>query len=416
MSLRVKELLSIGEQRLLRAGIADAAIDHKDLYCYLMHIPRSRLVLEYNNTIQDSLCDAYFSLIDRRATGEPLQYIIGEATFMGLPFFVDKRVLIPRFDTEVLVETAISLIQRCALPPDARVSRETKGLYVEKQVSDQNSNVDQGAFSDSLHKTTAKSGIHIAVYTNLHTIEQDADSDYKINTNGITANKLRIGIKTKNNIGTETIVLTKAEKRTKEETKRGMDIGKETIMHQNASIKIPRIKNVLDLCTGSGAIGISLAKFCPGIEVTCSDISTEALTVAQANAKRNGVTKQVHFNQGDLFEPFEGRFRNKHFDLIICNPPYISERIIPTLQKEVRQYEPISALNGGEDGLAFYKRLADTSYKYLSKGGIILLEIGYDQQADVHSIFEQTKHYSNFLCLKDLAGLDRIFLCRVKEK
>ena len=110
MSMRVKELLNIGQSQLEKCGVADAAIDSKQLYCFLMHVPNSKLILEYQRTIDDAQCDEYFKLLDRRSAGEPLQYIVGIQEFMGLTFRVNPSVLIPRMDTEVLVENAVSIV------------------------------------------------------------------------------------------------------------------------------------------------------------------------------------------------------------------------------------------------------------------------------------------------------------------
>ena len=111
MSLSVKEILNIGRRQLEESGIADAAIDCKLLYCYLMNISSTQLILEYQKVLPDSLCDEYFSLLDRRSSGVPLQYITGSQEFMGLDFIVNEHVLIPRQDTETMVEDAISVIR-----------------------------------------------------------------------------------------------------------------------------------------------------------------------------------------------------------------------------------------------------------------------------------------------------------------
>jgi release factor glutamine methyltransferase len=296
MSLSVKEILNIGQRRLQDAGVSDAALDSKLLYCFMTGITSGRLFIMYQNILQDGQCDEYFRLIDERASGKPLQYITGTQEFMGLEFDVNESVLIPRQDTETMVEDVISVIKDGALR------------------------------GESLEGTG----------------RQEWD--------------------------------------------------------------------ILDLCTGSGAIGISLAKLLTGVKVnvTCSDVSKAALEVARKNAGKLGVSKNIKFAEGDMFAPFDGRFKKKKFDLIASNPPYIESDVIPTLQTEVRDHEPMSALDGGEDGLDFYRVIAREAGEFLKKRGILFLEIGCDQGNAVRELLTEAEGYSDVRCLKDLAGRDRI--------
>ena len=250
----------------------------------------------YQNVLEDRLCDEYFRLIDERASGKPLQYITGTQEFMGLEFDVNESVLIPRQDTETMVEDVISVIKDGVLR------------------------------GESLEGTGRR--------------EWD----------------------------------------------------------------------ILDLCTGSGAIGISLAKLLTGVKVnvTCSDVSKVALEVARKNAGKLGVSKNIKFAEGDMFAPFDGRFKKKKFDLIASNPPYIESDVIPTLQTEVRDHEPMSALDGGEDGLDFYRVIAREAGEFLKKRGILFLEIGCDQGNAVRELLTEAEGYSDVRCLKDLARRDRI--------
>ena len=299
MSLSVKELLAIGRRQLEEKEIADAAIDCKLLYCHLMGITVSQLILEYQKVLPDSLCDQYFGLLDRRGSGEPLQYITGVQEFMGLEFTVNDKVLIPRQDTETLTEDAMSLIS--------------------------------------------------------------------------------------------------------ENTLRGEEV-------------LPKKKKdweVLDLCCGSGAIGLSLAKLCVAVKVTCADISGDALEVARQNAEKLGLSK-VSFQQGNLLLPFKGRFKNKKFDLIISNPPYIKTSVIPTLQREIREHEPLNALDGGIDGLEFYRRIIADAPDCLRKRGVLLLEIGCDQKEAVCDLLEKSGRFENIRGFQDLAGRDRIVAAVLK--
>lgn len=300
MSLSVKEILEIGRRQLADSQIGDAAIDCKLLYCHLMHITSTQLLLEYQRILPDSLCDEYFALLDRRSSGEPLQYITGTQDFMGLEFHVNEKVLIPRQDTETLVEDAMSVIAE---------------------------------------------------------------------------GKLR-----------GTAVLEKPKKEWE----------------------------ILDLCCGSGAIGISLAKLCAGVRVTCADISKDALSVAKENAAKLGV--KVTLQEGNLLMPFKGRFKNKRFDMIISNPPYIKTSVIPTLQREVRDHEPMMALDGGANGLDFYKGILVDAADCLKKDGVILFEIGHDQKDSVCSMLEEKEHFKGVTCLQDLAGRDRIVYAALAGK
>lgn len=297
MSLLVKEMLTMGEKQLMDSDIADATRDCKILYCYMMDIPFSKIILEYQEVLQDRLCDKYFELIDRRSSGEPVQYIMGSQEFMGLEFIVNENVLIPRQDTETLVEDALEIINTGTL--------------------------------------------------------RGEDMDVK---------------------------------------RKEWDI--------------------LDLCTGSGAIGVSLARIANKVNVTCSDISEGAIKVAKENAQKHGVAKSMKFEQGDLFKPFSKHFRKQKFDMIISNPPYIKSSIIPTLQKEVCEHEPISALDGGESGLDFYERIVSGVGGHLRKGGVLLLEIGHDQGEAVSGLLSRNGDFTSIRVLKDLANRDRIVFAK----
>ena len=297
MSLLVKEMLTMGEKQLMDSDIADATRDCKILYCYMMDIPFSKIILEYQEVLQDRLCDKYFELIDRRSKGEPVQYIMGSQEFMGLEFIVNENVLIPRQDTETLVEDALEIINTGTL--------------------------------------------------------RGEDMDVK---------------------------------------RKEWDI--------------------LDLCTGSGAIGVSLARIANKVNVTCSDISEGAIKVAKENAQKHGVAKSVKFEQGDLFKPFSKHFRKQKFDMIISNPPYIKSSIIPTLQKEVCEHEPLSALDGGKSGLDFYERIVSGVGSHLRKSGVLLLEIGHDQGEAVSGLLSRNGEFTSIRVLKDLANRDRIVFAK----
>lgn len=304
MSLPLKELIKIGQTQLEEAGVADAAIDSKELYCFMMGYDKVSLMMHWQDVLQDNQCEAYFDLIQRRAERVPLQHITEEQEFMGLSFKVNENVLIPRQDTETMVEDAIELA--------------TKGTLRRNEYLQDN----------------------------------------------------------------------------------GMKAGAE----------------ILDLCCGSGAIGISLACNIPKAKVTCSDISEGALKIAKENAYRNNC--KIKFVQSSMFDSkaFEGTFGKKKFDLIISNPPYIESREIDVLEPEVRDHEPRIALDGGEDGLDFYRMIADGAWEHLKKNGCLMLEIGYNQKDAVKEILRQTEKYDKIIGLTDLTGKDRIVVASLKTE
>ena len=300
MSLPLKELIRIGETQLREAGIMDSARDAKDLYCFLDKLDAVGLMMHWQDVLADNTCEAYFELVERRASGEPMQYITGVQEFMGLTFNVNPSVLIPRQDTETMVEDALEVLGKGTLRGETFVAK-------------------------------------------------------------------------------------------------------------------PNFKDVLDLCTGSGAIGVSIAKLNNNVKVTCSDLSEKALETAKGNALANGL-KSVKFEQGDLFEPFRGKLGKKKFDFIISNPPYIESEVIPTLQTEVKDHEPMMALDGGNDGLDFYRQIAIQSPDHLKKGGVLMMEIGHNQGEAVCQLLEETERFEKVVCLKDLAHKDRIVTGVLKSK
>ncbi len=290
MYITFGHMLEVGIHRLEEAKIADAKRDAETLLLYLEKADRTFLYVHRNDATDEYRADAYFGLIDRRAAGEPLQYILGSQEFMGLNFAVNPSVLIPRQDTETLVELALK----------------------------------------------------------------------------------RVG-----------------------EKKRSLSI--------------------LDMCCGSGAIAVSMAHFLPKAKITACDISPEALEVARGNAARNGLNGRIEFRESDLFFMTKRKktVRIKDsFDMILSNPPYIPTQDIDTLQTEVRDHEPIKALDGGSDGLDFYRRIAEDAFGSLKKDGLMFLEIGCDQAEAVTSLLSGAGYYSEIEVHKDLTGLDRVISCR----
>lgn len=166
--------------------------------------------------------------------------------------------------------------------------------------------------------------------------------------------------------------------------------------------------DVLDLCCGSGAIGISLSKICNNIKVTATDISDAAISTAQENAAN--LRTKVKFIQGDMFAPVEGR----KFDMIVSNPPYIRTNMISILQEEVKKHEPLQALDGGRDGLDFYRIIVAEADKYLKPGGFLMLEIGHDQGEDLRKMLKDSQKYTPAEVIRDLPGKDRVVKCQLR--
>lgn len=165
---------------------------------------------------------------------------------------------------------------------------------------------------------------------------------------------------------------------------------------------------VLDLCCGSGCIGISLAKICSNIDVVASDISEEALKLARANSL--ALRTKITFLEGDMFAPHKG----KKYDMIVTNPPYIRKAMIEILQEEVKDHEPKRALDGGRDGLDFYRIIVDQAASYLKPGGFLLMEIGHDQGEDLRKMLKDSGKYTPAEVIRDLPGKDRVVKCQLK--
>jgi release factor glutamine methyltransferase len=296
MSLIMKELLQIGEAALSKAGCMDPRIDAELLMMFLLKMDKRQLFIKSPNVLDEKTCEAYFRLVDVRAGGTPVQYITGEQEFMGISFKVNKDVLIPRQDTETLVEEAIHAV---------------KDLTARKK---------------------APRGDWLA----------------------------------------------------------------------------------LDLCCGCGAIGISLCKLVKDMKVTATDISGKALDVAAENARNAGVARLIRFVEGDLFSPLRKGIGGTKFHMILSNPPYIRRDFIPALQREIVEHEPLLALDGGEDGLDFYRRITAEAPTYLRPEGLLFLETGYDQGEAVCALAGDMGLFEDISVIKDLAGHDRVVKCRLK--
>lgn len=250
---------------------------------------------------------SFFENFEKRRRRIPLAQILGRQSFYGLDFFVNEDVLIPRADTECLVDLV--------LEDYADLAKQAGKTYLEKRNSE-----------------------HVS-YKHEDNVENEANS---------------------------------------------------------SSL------NILDLCTGSGCIGISVAKHLPYQELLLVDFSEKALAVAKKNAEKH-LGENVTFLQSDLLTKVQG----KKFSLLLSNPPYIVSRVIPGLDREVSEYEPKMALDGGEDGLVFYRRIAKEAKAVLLPGARLYLEIGYDQGESVKDIF-QKEGYEAVEVFPDLAGNPRV--------
>lgn len=269
--MTMEALLQQGVATLEQAEIMNAELDARYLLEHILQIRRVDFFLDRQREVSTEQQEAYMHKIDLRATHVPLQHILGNQEFMGYEFLVNEHVLIPRQDTEVLVETALPLVDG---------------------------------------------------------------------------------------------------------------------------------KRVLDLCTGSGCIIISLSKMGHLQQAVGVDLSEEALSVAKENARM--LEADVTFLHSDLFEQVTGVY-----DVIVSNPPYIETETIAGLMEEVRDHEPRMALDGGRDGLDFYRRIVQDSVSYLADGGYLCFEIGCEQGQAVRTLLEE-QGFTECRIVKDLAGLDRV--------
>ena len=277
--MKLSELYGLFVDTLNKSGFAEPESDSRLILEYIAGIDRVKLTLEADRELEPGVDEKLKAALDMRLTHMPVQYITGYQNFMGLEFMVSKDVLIPRMDTETLVEEVLRL-----------------GL----------SNV-----------------------------------------------------------------------------------------------------RVLDICTGSGCILLSILKYVYGSSGVGVDISDGALGVAKANSEALGI--DATFIKSDMFENIP---KDERFDIVVSNPPYIRSDVIGTLMSEVRDYEPLLALDGSEDGLKFYRIIADRAPEYLNNGGMLFLEIGYDQGAEVSALLSAAG-FMDVEVIKDLSGLDRVVSGRI---
>lgn len=184
----------------------------------------------------------------------------------------------------------------------------------------------------------------------------------------------------------------------------------EILVEEVLSIAQESKENILDIGTGSGAIGIALASNITKVDITMSDISKKALEIARKNAMNNKVMEKVKLVRSNLFENIKGTF-----SVIVSNPPYIETEVIKKLPKQV-QNEPLLALDGGEDGLLFYRKLIKEAPRYLKQNGYLCMEIGYNQKEAVLNLIEESQNYKHVYSKKDLSGNDRIVVAQKWDK
>ncbi|MEE8638637.1 MAG: peptide chain release factor N(5)-glutamine methyltransferase [Candidatus Margulisiibacteriota bacterium] len=251
------------------------------LLAHALGLKRIELYTNHERILTDEELSRFKGLIQRRSKHEPVAYITGYQPFMSLDFYVDRSVLIPRPETEKLVEVAIDAVKSPHVLRSAPL--------------------------------------------------------------------------------------------------------------------------IADIGTGCGAIAISLAKYLPNIKVIGIDSSPEAIKIAQRNAEHHQVTDRSQFIVGNLFEPLKEKA-----DIIVSNPPYIRSSEIDKLQTDVKDWEPRQALDGGEDGLDYIKKLIENAPGHLESKGLLLIEIGYDQGEKAKELAENTKKYGEIKIIKDLNGKDRI--------
>ena len=277
--MNIGEILIVAYKILKKVEIESYLLDSQLLLGKVLNKDKLFIMVNRDFSLSQKQEDEFYRLIKLRESKMPTKYILGECEFMGMNFIVKPGVLIPRADTEILVEEVIKNIKE-------------KG------------------------------------YT-----------------------------------------------------------------------------KVCDVCSGSGAIGLAIAEFVSDAKVVMYDISEDALAVAKLNIERFDLSKRVQVEFSDLLKVAISQ--NIKFQVVVSNPPYIRETVIPTLMEDVKNYEPYIALSGGRDGLDFYRRITEESLKVLEKGGLLAFEIGYDQSEEVMSILSQWG-FKDIECIKDLSGNHRV--------
>lgn len=277
--MKIKEMLSEANKLLKNSGIDSYILDSQLILSFVLNMDKLSIFMNKEKEIDEDKCKYFFQLISMRVKKMPVKYITKQSEFMGIDFYIEPGVLIPRPDTEILVETVLN------------------------------------------------------------------------------------------------------------------------------DIREKNYRTLCDVCCGSGVIGLSIAKLADSIDVDCSDISDTAYKVTSINAEKLKLEKKVKVYKSNLMEfAFD---KNKKYDVIVSNPPYIKSSVIPTLMEDVKDYEPYIALCGGTDGLDFYRKITEQGKVLLNPGGLLAFEIGYDQNEQVENIMK-SNGFHHIVILKDLGDNYRV--------
>lgn len=293
VGITIKAALQSGAKILKDCGSPSAILDAELLllHGYSIHgvtMNKIKLITNCNDSISEDIYESFISFVQQRCQGKPIQYITGIQEFMNLELEVNDKVLIPRGDTEIIVEKLMELADK------------------EKSLS------------------------------------------------------------------------------------------------------------IIDMCTGTGAIAVSLGHYLPKAAITAIDISEEALECCRKNAQKHGLQHRINIVKSNLFEDLTSKALTNNIDMVVSNPPYIPTEDILELSVNVKDFEPMLALDGGRDGLDFYRSITLDGAKFLKSGGILAFEIGYNQGQDVMNIIKESGSYYDLACYKDLAGLDRCVIAYKK--
>ena len=288
----IRNILKSAIAKLKKSEIEFPEINADTLLAYVISCDRTNLYTNPDDLINDSDICKYNELIHKRASHVPLQYITKRVEFMSLDFVVDEGVLIPRPETEILVEAVIK--------------KTDNKLYHDRKII------------------------------------------------------------------------------------------------------------IIDIGTGSGNIAVSLAKNISNVMVYASDISREALSIANENVIRHDVTDKIHLLHGNVFESFSSNVKKEQVDFIVSNPPYVSKSESKNLEPELIDHEPLLALIGGEDGLFFYKQIIKDAADWIKPGGYLIIEIGETQANAIIKLMQNELHYDEIEIINDLQGKERIISAKIK--
>jgi release factor glutamine methyltransferase len=289
-TLTLIEAINSASEKLASAGISAFRFDAELLLCHTLEKDRAWLLAHIQDELADHRREIFEKSVNRRVQREPLQYIIGKQEFWGLEFRVSPDVLIPRPETELIIETVLDLVQ-------------TRNEHL----------------------------------------------------------------------------------------------------------------TIIDLCSGSGCIAISLATELTAAQIIATDRSGKALDLARENARTHNLSERIRFLEGDLFMPWEELDTREEIDIIVSNPPYVPSADYKTLQPEVKDYEPQMALISGQDGTEIHQRIIHDAPRFLKSKGTLIMEMGIGQAEALVSMVRENGNYSDPIVLKDLAGIERVIVAQKRE-